>query len=833
MEKLNSSNLLRGKRTLSKRMGEYEVKPHSIVDGVPVFKPTYTQFQDFYKFMEQINSFGMQSGIVKIVPPQEWVDKLDIPPQPASLQKVKIKSPIQQHISGSKGVFSVQNVEKNKIYNIIQWKDLSHDYKPPEGSSSTDPSTKGMNTRSRNTSIGEEDAEHETNSEHVTQKKKSQSPMKSSKIKLRNHENFTLEDFEEFLPSYNCENLSQLTEPSRLEFLESYYWRTLNFTTPMYGADTLGSLFNDKLDTWNVSRLPNLLDHMDRRLPGVNDSYLYAGLWKASFAWHLEDQDLYSINYLHFGAPKQWYSIPQQDSHKFYKFMQDQFPEDAAKCDEFLRHKTFIVSPKVLEKNGIRCNRIVHYEHEFIVTFPYGYHAGFNYGYNLAESVNFALEKWLDIGSKAKKCMCIDDSVGIDVDKLRVNWSRVNQTKRCASDEESGNDKKKIKEEKGELPPTEEETKDTSGRDYQRMKSFNHLLNHSAYELQVLDDNPQNSSIRSTTPNPGQYYNGITQSISRMTSPLLSRMMDLSNIVEPTLEDPTLKFKKRILPTSTANNASPPPQRTAISQSHVFEDHDDNMLALSLASMASGASSPRLPLPPINPRPYSPSGDPILSPRPIYERNPLSYYGSVKSNGGTPQPPTSLPFIKRLKSPNRVTLNISRESSRSPVSFNSEFRSPLATHSVVTGTAPANTSLNQVTVPIESPPSSPTRAIRTSKRSPQPSKLTPEEIILSEKGKVYVCQECKRQFSSGHHLTRHKKSVHSGEKPHSCPKCGKKFKRRDHVLQHLNKKIPCTGGNGSASKKSSIGGIQVTNESGNGDDSDAYMLSFSSTPGEA
>lgn len=92
---------------------------------------------------------------------------------------------------------------------------------------------------------------------------------------------------------------------------------------------------------------------------------------------------------------------------------------DAKNCDQFLRHKTYLVSPSLLKSQyGITVNRLVHYEGEFVITYPYGYHSGYNLGYNCAESVNFATEKWLDYGRVAKKCHCEADSVWIDVDEI-------------------------------------------------------------------------------------------------------------------------------------------------------------------------------------------------------------------------------------------------------------------------------------------------------------------------------------------------------------------------------------------------------------------------------
>lgn len=69
-------------------------------------------------------------------------------------------------------------------------------------------------------------------------------------------------------------------------------------------------LCTQNVEQWNIGHLNTILDVVEREsgitIEGVNTPYLYFGMWKTSFAWHTEDMDLYSINYLHFGEPKSW-----------------------------------------------------------------------------------------------------------------------------------------------------------------------------------------------------------------------------------------------------------------------------------------------------------------------------------------------------------------------------------------------------------------------------------------------------------------------------------------------------------------------------------------------
>ncbi|KAI9795944.1 MAG: hypothetical protein M1833_006592 [Piccolia ochrophora] len=479
-----------------------EIEPDHYYEGgkVPVFKPSMEQFRSFKKFIGKIDKYGMKSGIVKVIPPKEWYACLcdtlrdSLPPLDEVVKTIKVKNPITQEIAGAQGTYRQANIEKQRSYNLPQWRQLceASDHQPPARrgerrrnqeknirsgprSTTTQSPTKigsrrgpGRSKRSTKSVVesqpsdghpngltetegrpptptspdtmgaGEshmvDDADESTvhtgtkKEEAVDQSDESPVKGKAEKAKTvsarRKYNRGAAADvideaaFKDFDYRITQDAEAEFT-PERCEELEKNYWKSLTYNSPLYGADMPGSLFDDSTTSWNVAKLENLLDVLGQKVPGVNTAYLYLGMWKSTFAWHLEDVDLYSINYIHFGAPKQWYSISQEDARRFESAMRNVWPNDAKQCSQFLRHKTYLISPSLLQSQyNIRVNRLVHHEGEFVITFPYGYHSGYNLGYNCAESVNFATEAWLDYGRIAKKCECADDSVWVDVNEI-------------------------------------------------------------------------------------------------------------------------------------------------------------------------------------------------------------------------------------------------------------------------------------------------------------------------------------------------------------------------------------------------------------------------------
>ncbi|CAO3594056.1 unnamed protein product [Absidia cylindrospora] len=416
---------------------------------IPVFRPTMAEFEDFYAFMEAIDSYGKEAGIVKVIPPKEWT--VNLPSINKQLEQVRVRNPIIQHIIGCQGIYQQTNVEKRRPYTLAQWHALCQqtDHKPPDLTVTRTSQPVSTRRRRSNSSQPLPDQQQQQQQRQQQQKGPSRPPpsanTRSRSIRPANSISPANNAYPHTPPpspdilkrtkrEIEADQIAQAqsNDPVPLTFdlhghnehlytsdyckeLERLYWRNLTFTQPMYGADMSGTLFSDSVKSWNVNHLDNVLNQVGVALPGVNTPYLYFGMWKSTFPWHVEDLDLYSINYLHFGAPKQWYAIPGSYNKKFESVMQTTFFQQSKACSEFLRHKTQIASPHFLANSGIPVHRCVQHEGEFMITFPFGYHSGYNLGFNCAESVNFALSSWLDIGRRAKSCKCISDSVTIDM----------------------------------------------------------------------------------------------------------------------------------------------------------------------------------------------------------------------------------------------------------------------------------------------------------------------------------------------------------------------------------------------------------------------------------
>jgi len=101
---------------------------------------------------------------------------------------------------------------------------------------------------------------------------------------------------------------------------ESSFWHRLNHQPhAVYGAGVDGSLFDGSEGEWDLRHLKTLLNKAttDESMPGINRPMLYGGRERTLFPWHKEDIDLCSINYVHCGMPKIWYSLSADQSEAF------------------------------------------------------------------------------------------------------------------------------------------------------------------------------------------------------------------------------------------------------------------------------------------------------------------------------------------------------------------------------------------------------------------------------------------------------------------------------------------------------------------------------------
>jgi hypothetical protein len=184
---------------------------HYFERHIPVFRPTVEQFKDFYRYVNAIDHFGMQSGIVKIIPPDEW--KAQLPKiSPDKIAEVKIQAAIRQVVHGKTGVFMQQNMPCRRKLTVQQWKALCNEdeYRMP--------------------SLQDENLIQQAKRAKVDAPKNE--PPKKEQIEENS------DDPESFLPDEPFH-----ASPEELRVLEKLYWRSLTSEAPIYGADMFVFLY--------------------------------------------------------------------------------------------------------------------------------------------------------------------------------------------------------------------------------------------------------------------------------------------------------------------------------------------------------------------------------------------------------------------------------------------------------------------------------------------------------------------------------------------------------------------------------------------------------------
>ncbi|XP_024003878.1 probable inactive lysine-specific demethylase JMJ19 [Eutrema salsugineum] len=345
-----------------------KVSKNVVLEEAPVFNPTEEEFSDTLSYIASLRDKAEPYGICCVVPPPSWKP-------PCLLEEKKIWE-------ASKFVTQVQLVDGFHIEdpNIKKEADADSDddtsetikfYRMERGFMHTLESFKNFADSRKK--------EHFSLKDEVLSSKDSSPSLKPEP---------TTEDIEK--------EYRQLVENPLVE-IGVLYGNDLDTTKFGSGFPLSGpsESCNYKTSGWNLNntaKLPgSLLSFED--CESICVPRLSVGMCFSSQLWKSEKERLYSLCYMHMGAPRVWYSVAGCHRSKFMSTMKSLFPEMSGE-----QSKVMIMSPYALSMEGIPVTRCVQNPGQYVITFPGSHYSTVDCGFNCLEKVNFAPLDWLPHG---------------------------------------------------------------------------------------------------------------------------------------------------------------------------------------------------------------------------------------------------------------------------------------------------------------------------------------------------------------------------------------------------------------------------------------------------
>ncbi|KAK0580538.1 hypothetical protein LWI29_003063 [Acer saccharum] len=393
-----------------------------VLEEAPVFYPTEKEFSETLKYIASIRPRLEQYGICRIVPPPSWK-----PPCCIKKRNIWESSTFVTQIQRVDGLHN-QYLQK-KMVKIYENRSLKTGLKHGIGNRYT---------------INREEVgcfggfESEPGPE------------------------FTLQTFKKYADDFKDQYFGMkdkvLQKQSKLsvENIEGEYRRIVENPTEeievLYGenldTETFGSGFptvSNPLEAsdyqkylklgWNLNNVPRLPGSLSFESNDTSDLLvprLHVGMCFSSFCWKVEEHYLYSLHYLHLGAPKIWHGVPGRYATKFEaatkKHLSDFLVGQPNLHDKLVTKLT----PSTLKSEGVPVYRCIQNPGEFVLVLPGANYSGFDCGFNCSEAVNFAPIDWLPHGQnavelyreKARRTLISHDKLLLEAarEAVRAQW---------------------------------------------------------------------------------------------------------------------------------------------------------------------------------------------------------------------------------------------------------------------------------------------------------------------------------------------------------------------------------------------------------------------------